>query len=167
MTSICAPQCQPKIGALRALILVSVIWFAPGESVRADVTGDTLADIAKCSTIEDSMARLRCFDRVAPRARAALAPQAEDFGKPPAVARPEVEQLTASVRELSRTLRGRAIFALDNGQVWRQIDGDDTQIPDPNAGDPPLKVTIAKGLFGSYNLTIEGRNGLVKVRRIE
>ncbi len=30
-----------------------------------------------------------------------------------------------------------------------------------------MKVTIEKGFLGSYNLTIEGRNGLIKVSRIK
>ena len=78
----------------------------------------------------------------------------------------EVDQIVASVRELSRTVRGRALFILDNGQVWRQIDGDDSSVWEPEPGRV-LKVTIEHGLFDSYNLTIEGRNGFIKVRRIE
>ena len=30
-----------------------------------------------------------------------------------------------------------------------------------------MKVTIERGWLGSYNLTIEGRNGLIKVFRIK
>lgn len=164
MTYICAPQYRRKIGLLHAVFVV--LAMALGQSARADSARDTLADIAKCSTIEDSMERLRCFDRAAPRARAALEPRADDFGNPPAAA-PEAEQITANAREVFKTARGRAIFVLDNGQTWRQIDGDDAQVAEPSPGEPQLRVTIAKGLFGSYNLTIEGRNGLVRVRRLE
>ena len=30
-----------------------------------------------------------------------------------------------------------------------------------------MKVTIATGIFGSYNLTIEGRKDLIKVNRLK
>lgn len=167
MISICALQCRPNRLVSRAAALVVVAGFAlGGGSVQADVARDALADIAKCSSIDDSMERLRCFDRAAPRAREALAPRVEDFGKPPAAA-PEAEQVSARVREVFKTARGRAVFVLDNGQTWRQIDGDDAQVADSSPGEPPLRVTIAKGLFGSYNLTIEGRNGLIRVRRVD
>jgi hypothetical protein len=37
--------------------------------------------------------------------------------------------------------------------------------------DPPqgktMKVVIERGFLGSYNLTIEGRNGLIKVTRLK
>jgi len=44
----------------------------------------------------------------------------EDFGKPPPP--PKINEITATVLELARTARGRPIFILDNGQVWRQLD---------------------------------------------
>ena len=81
---------------------------------------------------------------------------------------PEITQITATVIELARTARGRSIFILDNGQVWRQIDGDDTNVQDPQPGKT-MKVAIEMGvwLLGNYNLTIEGRNALIRVRRVK
>jgi hypothetical protein len=37
---------------------------------------------------------------------------------------------------------------------------------DPPAGKT-MRVTIEVGALGSYNLMIEGRNGIVKVRRLQ
>ena len=68
--------------------------------------------------------------------------------------------------EFAKTARGKALFVLENGQVWRQIDGDGTVVLDPPQGKT-MKVLIERGLLGSYNLTIEGRNGLIKVTRIK
>ena len=144
------------------MVFVCAIW-AP--SVWADAARDALSEIAQCTSIADSVARLRCFDRVAPRAKDALVPKAEDFGRPPPRP-PEVDQLTATVRNLTKTARGRAVFVLDNGQTWRQLEGDDGTVPDPASG-AGLKVTIERGAFGSYNLTIEGYKGVIKVRRLE
>lgn len=133
---------------------------------RADSTSDALSEISKCSAIADAAERLRCYDTAAPRARQALVPNPQDFGKaaPPPPA--EVDQLTAAVREFSRTVHGRAVFVLDNGQTWRQLDGDSVAVQEPDPGKA-LNVTISRGLFGSYNLAIEGRKGIVKVRRLE
>ena len=132
-------------------------------AARADSTVDALDQISKCAAIADSAERLKCFDRAAPAAKEAQVPKAADFGKPPAPPR-EVAQVVAVVREVSRNVRGQAVFVLDNGQVWRQLDGDDSAVREWEAG---RKVTIQRGLLDSFNMTIEGRNGLIKVRRVE
>jgi hypothetical protein len=169
---------------IRVLAFISIFFVA--GAAHADATGDASAEIARCAGIADSAARLRCFDAAAPRANGAPAAQpakeapdregfgsppppvtrVEDFGKPPPP--PEITQITATVIELARTLRGRSIFILDNGQVWRQIDGDDTNVQDPQPGKT-MKVAIEMGvwLLGNYNLTIEGQNALIRVRRVK
>lgn len=93
----------------------------------------------------------------------------EDFGKPP----PKVEErqqgithISAAVAEFARTSSGKVLLVLDNGQIWRQIDGDSGVVQDPPKGEP-LKVSIEKGFFGSYDMTVEGRNGIIKVRRVK
>jgi len=93
----------------------------------------------------------------------------EDFGKPPEPVREgpkEITEISAGVIELARSAHGRAIFILDNGQVWKQIDGDETRVPQlPES--KPIRVTIEKALLGSYALTVEGRSFMVKVRRLK
>jgi len=54
------------------------------------------------------------------------------------------------------------VFRLENGQVWRQADSDRLAY----AADSPL-VTIRRGAFGTYRLTVEGLNRSTRVRRIE
>ena len=158
--------------------------------VCADATRDALTEIAKCADIPDSSARLKCFDAAVPGARSALATpvradqeggllewfgfsrpkkpvtKPEDFGKPPQSGPDEMTQMSATVLEFARTARGRALFVLDNGQVWRQLDGDDTVILEPLPGKT-MKITIALGMLGNYNLTIEGRNSAVRVSRLK
>jgi len=170
---------------IRVLAFISI--FVAGAA-HADATGDASTEVARCAGIADSAARLKCFDAVVPRAIGAPAAQPatkapdrvdsppravmreEDFGKPPPP--PKITRITATVVELARTARGRSIFVLDNGQVWRQLDGDDANVLDPQPGKT-MKVTIAMGFVGSllggysYNLTIEGRNALVRVRRVK
>jgi len=167
-------------------VLAFILVFVAGAA-HADPTADASAEIAKCAGIADSAARLKCFDAAAPRANGAAAAQpareapdrdgfgfsapeplttAEDFVNPPPL--PEITQITATVIELARTLRGRSIFVLANGQVWRQLDGDDTDVQDPQPGKT-MKVAIETGLglLGNYNLTIEGSNAPIRVRRVK
>ena len=177
--------------ALGLLACGIVLAAAPAA---ADPVRDALAEVAKCADIADSAARLKCFDEAVARAKTALAAppapakqdeaasaqafgfprpdkpvvKTEDFGKPPQpVETPkEITEITANVREFAKTPRGKAVFILDNGQVWRQLDADSTNVLDPPAGIT-MKVTIELGFFGSYNLTIAGRNGLIKVHRLQ
>lgn len=91
----------------------------------------------------------------------------EDFGKPPVRTGPkEISEISAGVVEFAKNAFGRSIFILDNGQVWKQIDGDTTEVKDPSRGEA-MKVTIETGLMGSYSLRVEGRRGIVKVRRVK
>ncbi len=91
----------------------------------------------------------------------------EDFGKPPVPTGPkEIKQISAGVVEFARNAYGRSIFILDNGQVWKQIDGDQTEVRDPSKSET-MKVLIETGMFGSYTLKVEGRTGIVKVRRVK
>ena len=132
---------------------------------HADRAADALSEFTRCAGIALSSERLACFDTAA-QGLANPATKAEGFGKPPPPRPDEVAQIRATVLELAKTARGRSIFILDNGQTWRQIDGDGTDVREPPPGKA-MKVTIARGLLNSYNLTIEGRNGLIKVRRLK
>ena len=146
--------------------LVPILIAAAASGAYADGTSDTLKEISRCTGITDATERLRCYDEAAPRAKAALLPNPQDFGKSAPTAPAEIARLTAGVRQFSKTAHGRAVFVLDNGQTWRQLDADDVVVQDPDPGKT-LSVTISRGLFGSYNLAIDGRNGVVKVRRLQ
>jgi hypothetical protein len=93
--------------------------------------------------------------------------KAEDFGRPPpqrSDAPKEIQEISSRLAKFSRNARGGAVFTLENGQVWSQIEGDTTNVRDPREGEV-LDVTVEKSFFGSYSLTFKQRNGLVKVRR--
>jgi len=178
---------------MRISFLAAVLLLTAGTA-HADATRDALADIVKCADIGDAAKRLECFDAATMRGKAALAapPQAapvakekslldwfgfskpeatkpEDFGKPvppPSATTNEITQISSPVLEFAKTARGKALFVLENGQVWRQIDGDTTDVQPPAPGTT-MKVTVEIAIFGSYNLTIEGRKYLVKVNRLK
>lgn len=174
-----------RIAIAAALLLLT---FSPAH---ADPVRDVLSDMVKCADIPDPGKRLECFDAAAARAKGALGaplppppkeksfldwfgfpkPQSvtrpEDFGKPAAEPGPsEVTQVSSTVIEFAKTVRGKAVFILENGQVWRQIDGDTTVVLAPAPGTT-MKVTIETGFLGSYNLTIQGQGGLIKVNRLK
>jgi hypothetical protein len=153
-------QLVRRISVLACISLVLVAGPA-----HADRAGDALSELTRCAGIEQSAERLKCFDTAAQALANPLA-KAEGFGKPPPPRADEVSQIRAAVLELAKTARGRAVFILDNGQTWRQIDGDGTDVREPPPGKT-MKVTIATGFLNSYDLTIEGRNGLIKVRRLK
>jgi hypothetical protein len=180
---------------MRIIVLASILLLAAGQA-HADATRDALADMVKCADVADPAKRLECFDAAAARAKAVLAAPApppaaapkekslldwfgfsrsqpvtkpEDFGKPapePAAGSNEVTQVSSNVLEFAKTVRGKAVFILENGQVWRQIDGDSTVVQAPVPGTT-MKVTIETGFLGSYNLTIQGQGGLIKVNRLK
>lgn len=163
---------EPRMARKRCFIApglcgaMSFFVITAASLAHADSASDTLSEISKCSAIADAAERLRCYDMAAPRAKQALLPNPQDFGKPAPAPQAEVAQLSAVVQEFSKTTHGRAVFVLDNGQTWRQLDADDVVVREPDPGKP-LNVTISRGMFGSYNLAIEGRNGVVKVRRLQ
>jgi hypothetical protein len=93
--------------------------------------------------------------------------KSEDFGKPSKPVGPkEITEISAGVLEFAKNPLGRSIFILDNGQIWKQIDGDNTEVAEPKRGEA-MKVSIETAVFGSYALRIEGRRGIVKVRRLK
>ena len=78
----------------------------------------------------------------------------------------EVDSISAGVTEYSFTLDKKFIVFLDNGQVWRQLQGDTgvahfLRVPTDN------KVTIERGLIGSYNLSINDGNATYKAIRVK
>jgi hypothetical protein len=176
---------------LFAAILVPLLMTTPAH---ADPARDAMAEVARCADIADSTERLKCFDKAAVLAKSALAsspqPQQtaekrsfldwfgfpkpatpprtpEEYGKPaPAPDAEGITSVSSNVLEFARTSRGQSVFILENGQIWRQSEGDTSVVRDPPAGQP-MKVTIENGFLGSYNLSIEGRNGLIKVTRIK
>jgi hypothetical protein len=57
---------------------------------------------------------------------------------------------------------GRTVFSLENGQVWRQVDGARFSV---NLVDPT--VIIEKGVLGAFYLRVDGYGSRVKVKRVK
>ncbi|SRR5579885_3024842 len=81
-------------------------------------------------------------------------------------AQQQVDSISAGVTDYSFTPFGKFIVFLDNGQVWRQIEGDSEHAH--FARDPKNNhVTISRGFMGSYNLTINDSSKVYKVTRVK
>lgn len=161
--------------ALAAVILAGLPLAAAGPA-RADVGA-----VLKCRDIADPAERLACFDRTvpalaAPGAAPAAAPAApgptplERFGAerlPQAVQEQtrketgELDYIAARVTAVRQGSPGRYTLALDNGQTWSTLEA--MRAP-PKTGEA---VVIERGMIGSYNLLVAGRNAITKVRRVQ
>ena len=81
-------------------------------------------------------------------------------------ARGGAKRLTARVTNFSFSPTGYFTVELDNGQVWRQVNGDTDYARFRTPARLNL-VNIERGFLGSYNLHIQGRSDGYKVRRVQ
>lgn len=134
-----------------------------------------------CGPDQDEKSWLNCFYAAAEPMRARLglasavqalpppaprAPAPNDYGLPPKPVPGEVTHVKARIASYSFDARHLFTVTLENGQVWRQVDGD-TSYAHWGAAPSRYTVTISNGVFGSHNLTVTGESGLFKVRRIK
>jgi hypothetical protein len=95
----------------------------------------------------------------------ATVPPAAGLGSerlPRATSVKRASEMVAGVTGLSYDARGHFTVTLDNGQVWRQLEGDTGVLQ--NAGI--AAVRISRGALGSYDLNVEGRNATYRVMRL-
>lgn len=138
-------------------------------AVGAKQVLDNARKQAEAEQQPDSEGGLLAFFGFSPEEKPITKP--EDFGKnvslgPDPNAPKEITEISSKVVEFAQNAHGKSIFILDNGQVWRQIDGDTTEFY-YREKDGPMQVTIEKGLLGSFSLKVEGKSGSLKVRRVK
>jgi hypothetical protein len=87
---------------------------------------------------------------------------------PPAPGEPAppeaLDHISAKVTDFSYTPFGKFIIFLDNGQVWRQVEGDADKADFARSGNT---VTIERAMLGSYSLTINDSSKMYKVKRVK
>ena len=77
-----------------------------------------------------------------------------------------VDSISATLTDYSFTPFHKFIIFLNNGQVWRQIQGD-SEIAHFSRAAADNTVTIERGTLGSYNLRINDSNKVFKVTRVK
>jgi hypothetical protein len=73
------------------------------------------------------------------------------------------QELTAGIAGITYDARGRFTITLDNGQVWRQLEGDTAALQ----GVRNSTARISRGALGSYDLNVVGRNATYRVLRLQ
>ena len=172
-------------------LLAAVLLVLSAAGVAAQDSLST--QVAACLPITGMLQRLACYDRVAHTLAPAPVPRSASLPRPPASAAPAAMALappvaaapsglgserlprTASlapkrpqemifgVASVNRDARGRFTITLDNGQVWRQLEGDTAEL----TGSKVTMVRISRGALGSYDLNIVGRNATFRVTRLQ
>ena len=135
----------------------------------AAVSAKTVLAAAQKPADQESEGGLLSWFGFSPEAKPVTKP--EEFGSNAAIAvkedgPPEITEITATVIEYAKNAHGKSLFILDNGQVWKQIDGDSSELF-RRSSDPDMKVSIEKAIMGSFSLRVEGRTGIIKVRRVK
>ena len=167
----------PSVSAAQARLVAAPPSGTPPAQDMA-LRDDVLRIALDCNRTATGRAWLDCFyaaaeparlrlglasSRTAPKAIASAAPPSE-FGLPTKPAKtPDSVSARMTAYEFDNYHRFTA--TLDNGEVWQQIAGDD-DFADWNKPASTYRVTISRGIFGSYNFRVLKSGNLFKVRRI-
>lgn len=162
-----------------AMLFIGVPAMAKDKA--PDRRASALQAVIDCRALTDAAARLACYDAAAAkmdeaeshgdivvidRAKAAEVHR-QAFGLPvpsldfviKALAPGEADRLEGTVKARRPDPGGRWTLTLEDGAVWRQIDGD--LAPPPHVGS---KVSIRHGSLGSFLMNVDGQPA-VKVHR--
>jgi hypothetical protein len=166
--------------AIPSLVLLVALSCAGGASAQS--RAPVVQAVVDCRKVQDSVARLACYDRsvddmamaqtagdlvtIDREQRGVLRKQAFGFNIPAitlfdrdrAAAN---DRLVAKVEAASRDGAGRWIIRLQDGAVWAQTD-DDIVYPDPKPGAP---VVVRRGALGSFFMSINGKPAVRATRR--
>lgn len=164
--------------AIRICLLLAGALALSG-SARAQSSVSTAA-VQRCADITRGTERLDCYDALL-RVPAFLAPAQSRAPESPAEPTRAVvsdvegfgsELIEDDERDVPQQIQSRLVgeftgwrgnteFRLENGQVWRQA-GEGRLVYNANA---PL-ITIRRGAFSAYRLSVEGVKSSVTVRRV-
>lgn len=127
----------------------------------------------RCKSIQSNSERLACFDGVYAdgpvtsdaadsdsSAPSELSASPREFSDRHA-AKTGSNRIEATIVSITTNAHDIDFLALDNGHIWRENEDSRVRF---SAG---RKVTIEEGMFGSFNLTMEGAPRAVKVKRVE
>lgn len=167
--------------AVAVLSLLHVFPAAATGQTRPSVDSGQMSRVADCVNVSVDAQRLACFDRevgamlAAVKNKKIVVVQQDDirkarrtlFGIPlprigalDGAGEPEKE-MTATIKSVGQGDGGRITFTLEDGALWAQTD----DWPVFSAVKPGQKVTLKRGMFGSYFADFE-RAPTVRAKRV-
>lgn len=162
---------------LAGLLLVATDAALADSCSTADLddTRRSCFDSARqCALIKADNDRLDCFDRVFADTSAVTSAAADARGPVPVelTASPEEyaqrnagstrnNRIESTIVAITTNAHNIEFLKLENGHTWRE--NEDSRVRFRTG----RKVTIEQGLFGAFNLTMQGAPRPVKVKRIE
>ena len=182
-----------RIAAIIAITAISAFAGAAHAQSAADKAADAAIS---CLEIGDTAGRLACLETAtreikATRIRPETAEEtataeasgallaAEDASGDDLFGAEALDSTKHAKREKEKTQRLEATVVefrvdpfknitavLDNGQVWRQLSGDDAVIHLPKS-EKVFTVTVMKGGLGNYRMKINELGRWIRVRRIK
>ncbi|WP_051252239.1 hypothetical protein [Ferrimonas kyonanensis] len=135
--------------------------------------------ILNCQQQQDRLDRLVCYDKLNGTSAASLSPAPvvaaaapaavtsspqsaeQEFGLIKKADENEPEQIQGTITKMSKDAYGKFTITLDNGQSWKQTESRNFRLSKQGT------ITISKAALGSFLLTQEGRNGSVRVKRVQ
>ena len=152
---------------------LALLFFVCAAAAHADEGARTAID---CYGVKDNAERLACYDGVVSalmaereatldkREAVTKSFGGEDFADRDALDDIErMSRIASPVVSHRANANGMLSFTLENGQVWRQVDGD-RRIRALKAG-VPYTVEIRRQMFGRYQMTIEPAGATIRVER--
>lgn len=172
---------------MNRLGLIALVWAAGATAAAAQTTpprAQALDQLATCRSIADGAQRLACYDTAA-----TALDEAERTGQVVVLDREQVQEtrrglfgfelpsmamfnrrgestpedeidnVSFVVRSAREIRDGEWIFTMENGSVWRQIDG--RMWGRPRAGEPAV---VRRAAMGSYLMNV-GDAPAIRVRR--
>lgn len=171
---------RAKVGAgLLAAALMAVWSFAPASAQGEvnDCSGLTGAEEIAClrqalSQTQEALLRAERALEAAETVQAVSPPApAETLGEEQAARRAgvapparEEQRFTALIVASERTHPNRLQVHLENGQIWRQIQGDTQIVELPR--DARMQAEISRSRFGGYRMRLRGIGRILKVERL-
>ena len=140
---------------MRVFIFATLL---PVMTVPAFAQTDVRGKLMDCASVADGVQRLACFDALAFELKQA---SGTSFGAQ--AAKPaEPDRVSLAVNGLEKGADGKLRFAMENGQVWRQVDTKRL----PNAGKGPWTAVIRKAAMGTFLLSLN-HSGAIRVERVK
>ncbi|MFT2089432.1 hypothetical protein [Paraglaciecola sp. 2405UD69-4] len=146
-------------------------------------SSDLINALQECKQVENSLARLQCFDKASQTLPPYPAPSSDKLATHSEPEKPKqevakfsesdfglehkknlgelAETILATIATIQKDAHKKLIFTFENGQVWKQTDSDRFRA---KQGD---KVLVKRGLLNSFYLSKANSNKRIRVTRVK